>query len=93
VRYGESGVSRETLMNQHSEELARTEANVLVKTLDLAIGVRVPASASFLGRANGRLFLPPLLWFGSSQLTLKINSYFLTVFVKDVKGLSVVRVF
>ena len=31
-------------MNQHEEQFIRTEENSLVKTLDLAIGVRVPAS-------------------------------------------------
>ena len=31
-------------MNQHRKELTSTERKQLVKTLDLAIGVRVPAS-------------------------------------------------
>jgi hypothetical protein len=35
---------REILMNQYRKELTRTEGNMLFKTLDLAIGVRVPAS-------------------------------------------------
>jgi hypothetical protein len=42
-------------MNQHGEELTVTDKNKSLKTLDLAIGVRVPASQPIESNKYGRL--------------------------------------